>query len=106
MKEQGVIEGNKLIAEFMKFPKHKNGTYYCDNNDPDGWYHPETMHFFSWDWLMPVVRKIVELCCDQNNDDLFLSDHYTSILETIPLALIDDAYKVVVEFIEWYNEQN
>jgi hypothetical protein len=57
----------------------------------------------SWDWLMPVVRKIVEISCNEN-EDAFLSDEYTSILETTPLAIIEDTYKAVVEFIKWYNE--
>ena len=51
---------------------------------------------------MPVVRKIVEYCCDENVE-AFMSDQYTSILDTVPLAVIEDAYKVVVEFIEYYN---
>jgi len=82
-----VEEGNKLIAEFM-----------------GGVTYPELRYHFSWGWLMPVIRKIVELCIE--DDDLFMSDYYTSILETVPLAIIDESYKTVVEFIKWYNTQN
>lgn len=50
MNDQEIIEGNKLIAEFMgmgeKFLpmdyEHENGVRYHS----------------SWDWLMPVVEKI------------------------------------------------
>jgi uncharacterized protein CbrC (UPF0167 family) len=58
----------------------------------------------SWDWLMPVVRKIAEISCNED-EDAFLSDEYTSILDIVPLAIIEDAYRVVVEFIKWYNER-
>lgn len=57
----------------------------------------------SWDWLMPVVRKIVEYCCNES-EEAFMSDQYTAVLETVSLAVIEDAWKVVVEFIQWYNE--
>ena len=66
MSEQGIIEGNKLIAEFMELGwetikevcisnlkkyGHRNPDYL---NNPMYWncYHS------SWDWLMPVVEKI------------------------------------------------
>lgn len=88
---------NRLIAEFItdepEVLKHDLKKAGC----------VESMHYHdSWDWLMPVVRKIVEICIE--NDDLFLSDQYTSILETVPLAIIEDTYKVVVEFLKFYNE--
>ena len=56
-----------------------------------------------WQHFMPVVRKIVELSCNED-EECFISDEYTSVLETIPLAVIEDSYKVVVEFIKWYNK--
>jgi hypothetical protein len=90
-------EGNKLIAEFMDHPSKGLSSVIA---------HSTLKYHTSWDWLMPVVRKIVELCCDQDNDYLFESDHYTSILDTVPVAIIEDVHKVVVEFIQWYNEQS
>jgi len=89
------IESNKLIAEFMNWEENEH--HWSIDGDKGLMYHN------SWDWLMPVVRKIVELCCDQVNDHLFQSDQYTSILDTISIAIIDDAYKVVIEFITFYN---
>jgi len=90
-------ETNKLIAEFMGYPKVANDEDKRDYLEDCVKYHT------SWDWLMPVVRKIVKICCNEN-EDAFASDEYTSILETIPLARIEDSYKVVVEFIKWYNQ--
>lgn len=104
-------ESNKLIAEFMgaRFRHLENidvHQYNFGRTDGSWKTNKDMKYHSSWDWLMPVVRKIVELCCDETNDDLFESDYYTSILETVSLAIIEDAYKVVVEFIKWYNENN
>lgn len=113
------IENNKLIGEFMevKFKDDElylnelramkaNGIYF-----EQGYMLSELQYHTSWEWLMPVVRKIertvrwLEISCNED-EDAFLSDEYTSILETVPLAIIEDAYKAVVEFIKWYNDQN
>lgn len=65
---------------------------------------PEDMLFdVSWDWLMPIVRKIIEISCNED-ESAFLSDEYTSVLDTVPLAIIGSSYKVVMEFINWYNK--
>tara|TARA_R110002126_G_scaffold233844_2_gene378001 strand:- start:41 stop:460 length:420 start_codon:yes stop_codon:yes gene_type:complete len=89
-------ENNKLIAEFMGWKPNEH--HWCLNGDKDLQYHT------SWDWLMPVVRKIVDICCNDDDDNLFLSDEYTSILDTVSCAVIQDSHKVVVEFIQDYNK--
>ena len=71
MTDKEIIEGNKLIAEFM-------GLNYEDVVK-DIWYNyqqlgyrnsdfmnfPENYKFYhsSWDWLMPVVEKIKNTMC-------------------------------------------
>lgn len=90
-------ENNKLIAEFMNVDQVDIDTAIDE--------YGKLKYHLSWDWLMPVVRKIVEICCAEDDEiGAFESDQYTSILETVPLGIIEDAYKVVVEFIKWYNE--
>lgn len=85
MSEQKIIEGNKLIAEFMELGwetikevcisnlkkyGHRNPDYL---NNPMYWncYHS------SWDWLMPVVEKIEHLFESDNTLPLFdINSHF------------------------------
>lgn len=85
---------NKIIAEFMGYEVNHNKCYSPKYND--GTIAPMQFHK-SWDWLMPVVIKCFEVD-EQTNDDLNfkLND---ALLETN----IDSLYKVVVEFINEYN---
>ncbi len=68
---------NKLIAEFMGFPKQSDAVdrrttaYYIGdviianntkNQNEDGVFHPDDMLFhISWNWLMPIIEKIETL---------------------------------------------
>jgi hypothetical protein len=88
---------NKLIAEFM-------GWKQCDPNDNTIYANPTNgalhssdsdMRFHtSWDWLMPVIDK-----CYQEH----MSKH---IADAVMTCNIDEAYKVVVEFIKDQNNMN
>ena len=102
-----VLEGNKLIAEFMaeepevlKRDLKRAGTL-------------ESMQFHkSWDWLMPIVEKIDSII----PDDSFVTIEYNRCLITvldggfdidvIGNSRIEATYKAVVEFIKWYNSNN
>jgi len=109
MKESEVIEGNKLIAEFMGWK--------CSNNE-DRWTQPDhskvTGLYFhgSWDWLIPVVEKIENL---REIRDFVISSVGCSILSHGFKSFISydecdskisAVYKSVVEFIKWHNSQN
>ena len=101
------MENNGLIAKFMGQKKNKNGKYdipkhpyeyHWMGNSYD--YFPENMRYDqSWDWLMPVVSKITR------NESYIDNEYRESILDTIPYGIIEDSYKVVIEFIEWYNKE-
>ena len=100
-----VIEGNNLIAEFIA----------VGVNTETGWLHfrhpeiaaaPSDYEYYrfeeSWDWLIPVINKIYDL-----------SGYYIYKYETqtfyseggieINTKYIEETYKDVVEFIEWFN---
>jgi len=103
-----ILEGNNLIAEFMGYNVEfvNDERYFTLDDMLESLSDEELQYHSSWDWLMPVVRKIVLLCIkDDEEDGLFLSQYYDSILDKIPLAVIEDSYKVVVEFIKYYNKE-
>lgn len=113
MKDKEILEGNKLIAEFMGLRK---ASYYTGLNE----FQAEELEYAtSYDWLMPVVEKIEDL----NWNDGKLSE-YLHINEIefntegneflIPFRItsksyynniprIELYYEAVIDFIKWYN---
>ena len=113
MEENFVLNGNNLIAEFM-------GLIPINNNDDQIWYQVENEYILnnefrykndiqyttvdmlpynvSWDWLMPCISKILEICCEL--DEL---EKYSIITDNIPQ--INNTYEEVIKFIKWYNNE-
>jgi|SRR6185312_15737930 len=97
MKENEILEGNKLIAEFM-------GAVFAETqiNIPskDGqWYFIEDLKYnYSWDWLMPVVEKIKKYWFDDNCEA-----HKVCSLSIV--TPIEEVWGVVVEFIKYYQNK-
>jgi len=106
------MEENKLIAEFMGFPKQQDAVddrtiaYYVgesilwtDNTDNENEYdvfHPDDMQFHtSWDWLMPVIEEI----------DHLQFEPIESIEKALFTRSIRDTHKAVVEFIKQHNDE-
>jgi len=94
---------NELIANFMRV----GHLYEAQSSNGFNKYHE------SWDKLMPVVKKLLDL----DNDNILLekipSAELTAmgIMERILVnslkrsyTTIDDTYKAVVGYIKWYNE--
>ena len=84
------IDANKLIAEFMgctnPFNDITDSTLY--KIEQGTFEIGELKYHTSWDWLMPVIDK-----CYQEH----MSKH---IAEAVMTCNIDEAHKVVVEFIK------
>lgn len=79
MSDEEILEGNKLIAEFMGGKYYPNGGW-SEWQFPDGG-KPSILYYnSSWDWIMPVVDKIMMM---QNNPD-----------------------EKIIDFIKWYNQQS
>ncbi len=101
-----VIEGNKLIAEFMGMRcTNKNYPYvfrdetkeigktllgaYCENMDYD-----YLKYHSSWDWLMPVCKHIIKMYSDKR-ERIFFGLHRVDI---------DLTWQAVVDFITFWND--
>ena len=78
---------NKLIAEFMG----------VDQVDIDYAFneHGQLKYHLSWDWLMPVIEKITELCEEPQELD--------ELKHALLCVDIKSVYFIVVEFIKEYN---
>jgi hypothetical protein len=115
MEQQQIIEGNKLIAEFMEATPCKIDVKSIDVVDAyecEEWKLPidEIEYHKSWDWLMPVVEKIEgglfavtirENACRISG---YRKYHDVEIWnKDVSTPKIQATYKTVLQFITWYN---
>jgi hypothetical protein len=117
------IENNKLIAEFMgieilnfPYPTSKKVVYKSIKSNKISYPSIRGLKYHSsWDWLMPVVEKIEKLVFP--NDEFFninivggcqvyiISSHINEIIDSSQgETKLECLYNVVVQFIEWYNQ--
>ena len=112
--EKEILEGNKLIKEFYT-NEHIRGQFGRILSADEYKYH------FSWDWLMPVVDKIMDI-------DITPAPQWTGYrMEIVPRgyvklsgfpmhtittnvsiegSLIKAVWKAAVQFIHFYNTQS
>ena len=129
MTEEKILEGNRLIGLFLGM-EHVNdapliypGGYYVseDTNELDLPRFVEQWEFHtSWDWLMPVLKKInfeynitIANIADENiqyceiisniHDDLLQITWVESRIDKA--ELIEVVYAAVINFIKWYNTE-
>lgn len=116
------IENNKIIAEFLganPFKEFVNKEIYSyemygiiesivEDEHSKQFYLPEEMLFDTdWNWLMEVVEKIESLGFAFNIDRTkcyVLSNDFCNAQQG--LTKFEAVYKVGLETIKWYNEQN
>ena len=92
------MKENKLIAEFMGYPKIANDEDKRDYLEDCVKYHD------SWDWLMPVITH-----CKNINPE-WVNENGQHLIDNIDDAIsccygIDDTYEAVIEFIKQYNNE-
>lgn len=109
------MNNNELIAEFMGFThtSTEQDTFWSKPDSPmatiyDWDYHTLGLEFDkSWDWLMPVVEKIEKMegvrVIIKGSRCRILAGKKVFSCHTI--SKLNSMYRVVVEFIEWYNKQ-
>ena len=97
-------ESNKMIAEFMQ--SIEDGLYLDGLYFYEGRYYDTNMEFHkSWDWLMPVIRKINEVSKydDYCKDRLHLQRMLDECINENTIGRLE-VYNAVVEFINQYNK--
>ena len=107
MKANEILEGNKLIAEFMGVDVDSYTSYAEElrkcYSESDLEYHS------SWDWLMPVVDELMALKkCDIliYAKNLVVISYNGETQSYYTMSLIENVWLAVVELIKWYNSQN
>ncbi len=90
-------ENNKMIAEFMGLAPNECGVYQTKR----GPYHLENLSYhISWDWLMPVVKKIDDLFGNTDEVDDMINVVHNAVLQ----FNIRTTHQAVIEFINEYNK--
>jgi hypothetical protein len=87
----------------------KNAMYdvgdYFVNIKKNKWHEFEkTKYKSSWNWLMPVVKKIINLPDAEKESEGWYAKG--SIETFICIVDIDKVYENVIKYIEWYNSKN
>jgi hypothetical protein len=128
MTQEEIIEGNKIIGEFvgLEITSIKSNEYQYATRKLSPWRvatiklgktqedYTNSANFWtfdikfhsSWDWIIPVLKKCHQ---EELNKGWHKIDCLSHTLEIKDL-LSDDAifyiWKEVIEFIKWYNETN
>lgn len=117
MEKNFVLDGNKLIAEFMNLEpcKDKGFEHLWSPKDLDkaSICRFKLIYHESWDWLMPVVEKIENIIINNVYVNFHIGRKSCVIAayapEQIMFSFIEgdklkSCFKTIVEFIKWYNE--
>ena len=89
------MKDNKIIAEFMGLYPLSRAGFISDKNHEYYESLSELKYNKSWDWLMPVVEKVI-----QKDYDFLVFEELKYHLWRVD---IDAVYNAVVEFIKEYN---
>jgi hypothetical protein len=97
------MNDDKLIAEFMGYEFEGEFWVATMSKEDDTFLGRHLLFRMSWDWLMPVVKKIKDMSYNHE-----LDFKYDQLLDNIDNVLTCDLtkrnlYKAVVEFIKEYN---
>jgi len=112
MNREEIIEGNKLISEFMglrSFEDDRYGKMWTNPVDKGSCF--TLQYHSSWDWLMPVVEKLESLGYGFTVDPWGMEViEYLSGEEELIIKIqkdeetkLEQYYYCVLETIKWYN---
>lgn len=119
MTKEEILEGNKLIAEFM------GGKFFADTGtileqhivSPSGYAVKcidKLKYHTAWDWLMPVVEKIrlssERFVLVQNSGSVILRTNDGKQTRDFDCQIqqpgVFAVWQAVTQFITWYNSTN
>lgn len=118
MKKKEISDANKLIADFMgclkmsgylyyipEYEEMDKGKYSNQNSLTSHFLDDELKYHSSWDWLKPVIDKIIETIGIKSIDECTSDEWFysTNITRMYIGVSIEQAHRYVVEFIKWYN---
>lgn len=121
MTEDEMFEGNELIAKFigLTFKKDKFwvNEYHSDHSyegvvEHEGWWkngHPVDyedglLYDVSWDWIMPVVKKISDFDSSRlpkESEGWWAYNALETYLFDVNIKLV---FQTCIQFIKWYNQ--
>jgi len=102
MKQNEILEGDKLIAEFMGMTSSFD-TYFCKSQKCH--FEVNSLNYHSsWDWLMPACKKFndIKFEIETPKHELICDDiiHYISSFQ------IEEVFIALVYAIKWHNSLN
>lgn len=104
MTQDEIIAGNKVIAEFMGYTFIGDHFYHKDKGR--GTWFKHAKYHCSWDWLMPVCKKLD--CLAEDKTIPFSKDyefHCDLLDDTVTREYsIAPVWKEVIDFIDWFNK--
>lgn len=108
LKSELITEGSALVARFMGLEENKpseiKGIPLRFNVDETWLTARELKYDTSWDWLIPVVHKILK-ATEPTGENGGWSYEYIQLENTRVGNSIDYVYMKVVEFIKRYNSE-
>lgn len=108
MEQQEILEGNRLIAEFIginpdigfSLGHDMSGNEYFDKN---------YIYHSSWDWLIPAWSKIYVLMENlRGNEEAYNegADYHDNFDIAMNHNDIETAFEICGEAIKWYSSKN
>jgi len=125
MTQEEILEGNKLILNFMNVrPKSVISNIYYWNDAPFYYTSEDTeekvmrnivgysKYHSSWDWLMPVYTKINKYIIEKCLTDFVFAKETEELHLNLWISLEDYSdtpialWKSIIKYIKWYNQQS